>query len=325
MKFSIQRTTMWNRIAAGLLDFILLLILAVGAAWGVSAIAGYERYLEKYESGMNEYLLEYGIIEEGELIGSDKTYKEVLDLPFWKTIKVKEEQIASQFNGVDLDITPEKFNALNADSKSFYLGSDYEADYNAALLEAGKDAKYLAAKEKEKRLYEAEEAFSKDEEMIKAYTMVMNLPLLIVTLGILCAIVVLELIVPLIFKNGQTVGKKIFAIAVMHDDGIRVNGVYMFIRTIIGKFTFETMIPVYLITMILMGTASIVTIAVLVAIPVLQIILLCVTKNRQTIHDLLAKTIAVDIRSQKFFNNEQELLDFKSQQAAEEAEKKAYF
>lgn len=328
MKFSVQKTTMWNRIAAALLDFILLLIVFVGVAWGVSALTGYDKYFDAYESGMNSYLHEYGVLEEHQKIGSEEEYRDVTDLPFWEVIKTKEETIASKFNGVDVDVTPEDFNKLSAERKNFYKGNDYKVDYESALNEINTNpeyAEYLLAKEKEKNLYEAEKAFAKDEEMIKAYNMMTNLPLLIITIGFLGGYLILEFILPLIFKNGQTIGKKIFGIAVMHQDGVRVNGMYMFIRTIIGKFTLESMIPVYLIMMIIMQSATIVTLVVLVAIPLLQIILLIRTQYRQPIHDLLAKTITVDIKSQKFFNNEEELLEYKKQQAEEEAEKKKYF
>ena len=58
------------------------------------------------------------------------------------------------------------------------------------------------------------------------------------------------LFVPLKLGNGQTIGKKVFGIGVMRVDGVQLTTIQLFIRTILGKFTLETMIPVYIVLMI---------------------------------------------------------------------------
>jgi hypothetical protein len=112
----------------------------------------------------------------------------------------------------------------------------------------------------------------------------------------------------------------------MHTNGVRVNAQYMFIRTVLGKFTIETMIPVFIFLLILFGGAGIIGLIVFFGIPLLQLILLIKTKDtRSAIHDLLAKTTTVDIKSQMFFDNEEHLAEYKREIAAEEAAKSKYF
>ena len=72
------------------------------------------------------------------------------------------------------------------------------------------------------------------------------------------------------------------------------------------------------------GSAGIVGLAVLLLIGVLEIVMLCITKTRSCIHDLLAYTVAVDMQSQMIFENLEELTAYKNKLQAEKAEKAAY-
>jgi len=96
-------------------------------------------------------------------------------------------------------------------------------------------------------------------------------------------------------------------------------GYMIFIRTILGKYTLETMIPVLICVMIYFNMAGLTAVLVLVAIALLQIILIAATKTNSLIHDLLAKTVVVDFASQRIFGSEQELLEYKKKLHAERA------
>ena len=80
----------------------------------------------------------------------------------------------------------------------------------------------------------ASTALASDSEALYAWNMMIYLIIIMVSIGLLLAYLLLEFAVPLLLKNGQTVGKKIFGVAVMRTEGIRVNGVCMFIRTVLG-------------------------------------------------------------------------------------------
>ena len=65
--------------------------------------------------------------------------------------------------------------------------------------------------EAQKETYDAAyDALIADEEAMKAYNMMVNLTLVITTCGILLAVLLWELLIPLFLGNGQTLGKKIF-------------------------------------------------------------------------------------------------------------------
>ena len=55
------------------------------------------------------------------------------------------------------------------------------------------------------------DALTQDRDIIFLYETVFTLSLMIVSLSLLAAFLVVEFAVPLYFKNGQTLGKKIFA------------------------------------------------------------------------------------------------------------------
>ena len=61
MIYDLQKASMLKRISAYLLDVILLLIVITGAAFGLSALLGYDAYVEKLENIYADYEAEYGI------------------------------------------------------------------------------------------------------------------------------------------------------------------------------------------------------------------------------------------------------------------------
>ncbi|MBQ2142480.1 MAG: RDD family protein, partial [Alistipes sp.] len=120
--------------------------------------------------------------------------------------------------------------------------------------------------EEERAQYDAAlAAFAEDREAGYLYSLLINLTLVIITFGILLSDLILELIVPLLFGNGQTLGKKIFSLGLMRNDGVKLNAMQLFARTLLGKFTIETMIPVYVLIMLFWATANISNVALFCA------------------------------------------------------------
>ena len=164
-------------------------------------------------------------------------------------------------------------------------------------------------------------ALNADEKALYAHQMMLNLSIVIISLGLLLAYLILEFIVPLRFGDGQTLGKKIFGVGLMKVEGIKVNAVTMFIRAILGKYTIETMIPVLIILMIYWGTIGIVGPIVIGLILITEMIVMAVTPTNSLIHDLLASTVAIDEASQKIFNTPEEMAAFKAEIAADLAQR----
>ena len=201
--------------------------------------------------------------------------------------------------------------------------AQYEAQYGVDFNIAPEV--YEALTEAEKENFDAAyRALTADREALRYYNLVVNQSLLMVTFGLLAAILVLEFAVPVWLGNGQTVGKKIFSLGLIRTDGVRVNTLQLFARALLGKFTVETMIPVYISIMIFFGNMGIAGTLVLLAIGLAQVILLIATRNDSQIHDLVAGTVVVDIASQTVFRDTEELIAYTKRIHAERAARQKY-
>lgn len=199
----------------------------------------------------------------------------------------------------------------------------YESEYGVVFDISQEE--FMQKSEAEQQTWNnAYAALIKDKEAMYSYNMVINLTLVISSLAILFAYLILEFFIPIKFGNGQTLGKKIFGVAVMRTDGVKITAPLLFIRTILGKFTIETMIPVLICMMIFFNTIGIVGMLILGLILLLQIILMISTHTNSCIHDLLAKTVAVDMASQLIFETEEELVAYKNKVHAEKVARQTY-
>jgi uncharacterized RDD family membrane protein YckC len=201
--------------------------------------------------------------------------------------------------------------------------AQYEQQYGVSFDLSQSEFAELT-EEEQKKLTDAYDELAKDPDFIYNYNMVINLSLTIVSTSLLVAYLALEFVVPLLFGNGQTVGKKIFGIAVMKLSGIKVDAVSLFVRTLLGKFTFETMIPLLLLLMMLWGTIGMVGPLVIGAILVTEIVFMITSHTNAMIHDKLAQTVAVDMQSQMIFASEAELLAYKAKAHEEMVKKQSY-
>lgn len=180
--------------------------------------------------------------------------------------------------GIDLQITTEAYESMTAGEQA-----DYMEIWNAV------DA-----------------ALRQDAEYTRLNMLLLNMRTLMLTFSLLAAVLVIEFFVPLLFGNGQTLGKKIFGIGLMHVEGIRVTGIQMFIRAVLGKFTLELMLPLYILLLIFSGGIGIVGPAILVVLLVVQIICLIITRTNAPIHDIFASTVAIDFASQRIFEDRED-------------------
>lgn len=253
MKFDLQKGSVTKRMAAWLLDLIMLLTLVVGAASGLSALLGYN----KYQTQLNE---------------AYETYK-------------------TQYN-IEFQITQEAYDALPPEEKEIYD--------------------------------QAAQALNNDEDAMYAYEMIINLTMLITSGSILIGILLAEFVLPLILGNGQTLGKKAFGLGLIRTDGVKVSPAQLFIRSILGKYAVETMIPVYVFLSILFQTGGQIGTMLVTAILLTQLGLLIFNRNKALIHDLLAGTVVVDIASQTVFETADDLIAYKNKLHAEEVSRQDY-
>lgn len=249
----LQKASLSKRIAAGLLDVMLLLVVVVGFAALLTWLFGYESH--------------------GIAMNQRTTFYE------------------SQYD-VDLSISQEEYTAMTEAQR--------------------------------KHFDEAWAARGQDEQWAYHFNMVVSLTLLITTFSILLGLVLLEVMVPLLLKNGQTIGKKAFSLGVMRVDAVQITPLQLVVRTVLGKFTIETMISVYLIIMIFFQMIGMTGPLVILGLLVTQLICMIATKTNSMIHDLLAGTVVVDISSQKIFRTTTDLIDYQKKIAAERAARQQY-
>ena len=211
-------------------------------------------------------------------------------------------------------------NYINNVSQSY---AKYENEYNVKFQISAQEYNNLSDNEKE-NYNTAYEALIKDPDLLYNYNMLLSLTLLIITFSILPAVIIIEFVVPLIFGNGQTLGKKIFGIALMNTEGVKVNNIQLFARAILGKFAIEIMIPLTIVLMMFFNSIGLLGGLVLVGILIIEAICIISTNTNSCIHDLLAQTVAVDIASQQIFETYDALIEHKKAIHAQEAQKADY-
>ncbi len=198
-------------------------------------------------------------------------------------------------------------------------GQEYGIDLKMSLRE------YEALDDEGRATMEAAyAALGSDPQAKRDYNLVIQLSILIVSFGLLLGFLTMEFFIPLRLKNGMTLGKRIFGLGVMRTDGVRVSAVSMFIRTVLGKFAIEAMIPAIILMMIFWGVIGVVGPAVLLGIVGVEAVLLIATRNNSLIHDLLADTVVVDYASQMIFDSREDMIRYKEKLHAEQAAGQEY-
>ena len=278
--FELRKIGIVKRASALLLDAILLAVLTTGFMFVISLICNYskeEKLANQYYEEWENFRIEY--------------VKEIADYYGFVYKEDDEGGYTVEKNGEasTLDAVMEKFDA-----------SDGEFDYSKLNADKLKEA------------YEVYLTLTPGAKVNAQYKYVYTLLFMMVSLGILLAYIVLEFILPIIFKNGQTVGKKVFAIGLVRSDCVKITKVSLFTRTILGKFAIETMFPVLLVFLFLFGGLGWLALALFAAITVLNISVFFATKNRTPIHDMIAGTVAVDMKLQMIFESEEELVEKKA-------------
>lgn len=199
----------------------------------------------------------------------------------------------------------------------------YETQYGVEF-DISEEA-YLKLTETEKANYDAAyEALLKDEEAILAYNMVLNLTMIIASAGIFLSVAALEFVVPMLFGNGQTLGRKAFGIALVKPDGVKMNTMQLFVRALLGKYTLGTMVPVLVFIMLMFNIVGLGGTLLLMGLGLAQILSILFTRNKVGLADLMAGTVPVELNSQRIFATTEDLIAYQKKIHAEEATRQDY-
>ena len=209
-----------------------------------------------------------------------------------------------------------KYDDYNAKMQAKY--EQYENEYGIDIDISEEDYEKLT--DAEKAVYEeAEEAFSEDPEVHDIQARIFELSILILSVSAFSASFIWQFIIPLLFKNGQTLGKKCFSIAVMRTNSVKVSNSVLFVRSILGGYAIETMVPLLMILMLYFGILGSMALIIIGLILILQVVVMIMSRTNSTIHDLLSDTVVIDMSTQKIFESEDALLAYKEMSAAIEA------
>lgn len=189
-----------------------------------------------------------------------------------------------QLYGVDFDISEEDYNELSQAEKDNYT--------------------------------EANKALHEDAGFQDVYRDIFYITLLTFGGGLFLSYLLWYFVIPLFLGYGRTFGKRIFGIAVIRTNCVKASPPVLFIRTTIGLFAIETMLPLSLLIMIsfnMMGIVGLITIGLL---GILQVAVLIATPTNSSIHCLLTDTVVVDFASQQIFDTQDDLLSYQREELA---------
>ena len=286
--FELRKIGLVKRFSALLLDAIMLLVLTTGFMFIISLICNYDReqgLATQYYNEWNEYRKEYAL--------------DVCDYYGYAYQETEYDEFTVKKDGVDSTLNA-VWDKLLADE------GNYEGDKADKLTEAY-----------DKFVNE----LTPDNVVNAQYRYAYSLLFMMISIGVLLAYVVLEFVIPIIMKNGQTIGKKVFGIGVVRTDCVKMSNLMLFMRTFVGKFAIETMFPILLVILFLFGSLGILAIILFAAITILNIAMFFATKNKTPIHDMIAGTVTVDIKLQVIFDSTEDMIARKTLQHTEEVEK----
>lgn len=181
------------------------------------------------------------------------------------------------------------------------------------------------SEEQQKNYYDALDALNQDKDALKVYTRMGMTVIAALTAGIFLGYLILELIIPLILKNGQTVGKKIMGLCVMHKHHVRVSALQIILRTIVGKCLIETLIFVWLLLLKHYGILGTTASLIMSVIAMIQGFLVLMSQANCGIHDKLFNTVVADFKQQYIFDTIDERIDYEEAYEAELARREAAY
>ena len=130
----------------------------------------------------------------------------------------------------------------------------------------------------------------------------------------LLSLLIFNFILPLIFKNGQSIGKKLFAIGYVSKSEIRIKPIQLFIKFLFGDFIIDSVMTIIGLYYILWGNGYAGLILIFVVV-IGNIACFALTKERTFLPDALANMFPIDMQEQMLFDTIEELNNAKAEEA----------
>lgn len=208
--------------------------------------------------------------------------------------------------------------------------TQYAQDYGVDLELAQKDPSTVTKEEKAdydenyKKFEEMNKAIAKDKKAQEANADFLSSLLASFAISLFFSNLALNFGAPLLFKYGRTIGKRVFGLAVIRSNGVKISSPVLFVRAVVGLYAMETMFPIIILMMIWFGMLGIIGTIILVGFGILQIVCLIRSQVNQSIHDLLTDSVVVDMASQTIYETNEELIAAQKAAAAEKAAAEEY-
>ncbi len=167
---------------------------------------------------------------------------------------------------------------------------------------------------------EADRAFGEDTIAQNLQNKLFYLSLLVISISAFVSVFLWYFAIPVLLKNGQTIGKKCFSIGVMRSNSVKVSSPVLFVRSILGLYAIETMVPLLMLLMLLFGALGLMALIVIGLMGILQLFVMISSKTNSSIHDLLSDTVVVDMSTQVIFESEEALIAYKESASKMETE-----
>lgn len=318
-----QKASMFKRLGAAMMDFCLVIILGMlFSSFVCSPIANSITDVTEKSYAYNEELFDLGYLVIGKYNNDNKLEiyayfdSENNNAELKKTVKENKKEYAYSLlntGGFNVDnATYEKhlthfyteINALKSynnlkKTKSDLFVKNNEGNYvlkdevqNNETLKNSLHSFYVDTYEKllnDKEVYSAIKNY-KDGTIIKLANRINMINQICVYISLFIGVTILYLVFPLIFKNGQTLGKKLMGVKVVNKkDGSQVN----FVTIIIRFFAFAV------IEFFLSIALNIFYLPIIIS-----LIIMLINKQGQSLHDLLARTIVVDSVTYQMYRDE---------------------
>ena len=169
----------------------------------------------------------------------------------------------------------------------------FEEQYNVVFDVSAEEFDSYSEEDIEK-YHIAYDALANEETASSHYTNLVKTVVFGFAMGVFFGFVITDFCIPLLLKNGRTLGKKLFYLCVVSEDGNPVTALKLLNRAVIGKYVVETMLPAYIIIMVAFQVFNAAVCLILgIALLIFQIVLFFGKKPR-LLHDIFAKTLAVD-------------------------------
>lgn len=167
--------------------------------------------------------------------------------------------------------------------------------------------------------------FYNDSNAVSLLKQSYQLALLMFVLSAFVTSFIYDFIIPVFLKNGQTIGMKILKVGLLNNEKYKVTNLQLFIRFLFGKFLVNLLIPIFAVFYYLMTGGNIIALMLVISIPLINIIMVLMTKNENGIANTIGNVVAISMDETYIFETKNDYINAKcEQERLDEAKNKTW-